>query len=220
MGKMDKSLVPKLTAPLSELTKNLQHIPMDIEAWCNRPIEQRKLANRIKISRPLNNFMLYKKAYRERCMAWCGVNDNRVLSNISGQSWALEPREIKQLYTHYAEVERKNHLEAHPDYKFSPKRVKRTSRKRKGALLGTRKRTSPPSPSQQFAPHPLFPSPSHPPLFHNSPPPLPPPPFFPFPHPSSIPFYPPPPPPPFSSQSTDLNSWWGGWSEKVLSEVD
>lgn len=64
------------------------------------------------------------------------MHSNSVMSNICGQSWALEPPEIKQLYSYYAEVERRNHSNAHPGYKISPRSVKRRIWKRKRAAPG------------------------------------------------------------------------------------
>ncbi|MCJ1464397.1 hypothetical protein MMC07_003010 [Pseudocyphellaria aurata] len=143
MVKMDKSIIPKISVPLSELTRNYEHIPIgDMEAWCNRPIEQRDDKNKFdKIARPLNSFMLYRKAYRDRCKVWAMSSDNRIVSGIIGQSWALEPFAIRKLYIDYAEIERVNHAIAHPDYEFQPqpRRSKReesqTGRKRKAAAV-------------------------------------------------------------------------------------
>ncbi|KAM5445813.1 hypothetical protein MaudCBS49596_007102 [Microsporum audouinii] len=123
-AKADKGDGPTIDAPLSELTKNMPHIPIrDMEAWVNRPVETRlkevKMKNG-KIARPMNSFMLYRSAYAERTKQWCAQNNHQVVSRASGQSWPLEPREIRDLYERYATIERDNHHKAHPDYKFAP----------------------------------------------------------------------------------------------------
>jgi hypothetical protein len=43
----------------------------------------------------------------------------------------MEPQEIKDLYEKYADIDRKNHQKAHPDYKFAPNKNGPASRKRK-----------------------------------------------------------------------------------------
>ena len=45
----------------------------------------------------------------------------------------MEPKEIRELYTEYARIERDNHQKAHPDYKFSPTKPGQAGRKRKDA---------------------------------------------------------------------------------------
>ena len=131
---MDKSKIPKLTAPLSELTKKFDHIPIkDMHAWTTRPKEIRvtEKGKGGRVPRPMNSFMLYRSAYAERCKVWCAQNNHQVVSTVCGQSWALEPPEIKQQFADYAQVERDNHAKAHPDYKFSPTKSAATGRKRK-----------------------------------------------------------------------------------------
>ena len=45
----------------------------------------------------------------------------------------MEPKEIRELYTEYARIERDNHQKAHPGYKFSPMKPGSAARKRKDA---------------------------------------------------------------------------------------
>lgn len=45
----------------------------------------------------------------------------------------MESREIRDLYTEYANIERENHQKAHPGYKFSPTKPGSAGRKRKNA---------------------------------------------------------------------------------------
>lgn len=133
--KLDKSKTPKLTAPLSVLTKDMS-IPMkDTDAHVNRSAEVRRQEmekHEGYITRPMNCFMLYRSAYAERTKAWCAQNNHQVVSSVAGESWPMEPEEVQAQFKEYAAIERRNHALAHPDYKFSPS--KSTSKKRKGGF--------------------------------------------------------------------------------------
>ncbi|KAF3481528.1 HMG box protein [Arthroderma uncinatum] len=107
-----------------------------MEAWVNRPVETRLNEAKIKngkIARPMNSFMLYRSAYAERTKEWCSQNNHQVVSRASGQSWRLEPREIRDQYRRYAATERHNHHKAHPGYKFAPNRKQNTPMNQNGA---------------------------------------------------------------------------------------
>ncbi|KAI8936420.1 hypothetical protein NX059_006827 [Plenodomus lindquistii] len=134
-GKSDKPKTPKLTAPLSILTKELLHIPVkNMEEWVNRPADiRRKEAEKRNgyITRPMNSFMLYRSAYADRAKSWCLQNNHQIVSSVAGESWPLEPTEIRELYNEYAKIERINHQNAHPTYKFSPSKTAVPARKRR-----------------------------------------------------------------------------------------
>lgn len=131
-----KPKVPKLTAPLSVLTKKFEHIPVkDMNAWVNRSDEARMKDVKKKngyVTRPMNSFMMYRSAYAERTKIWCLQNNHQVVSAVSGESWPLEPPEVRDLYMEYARRERENHARAHPGYKFQPSKADASGRKRKG----------------------------------------------------------------------------------------
>lgn len=116
----------KLEKPLSELTKNWKHVPVaDIDAFVNRSAEERRKEveeGKIpgKVKRPMNSFMLYRKAYQNRTKDWALQNNHQVVSQVCGESWPLEPDEIKEQFSTWAKIERLNHQNAHPGYKFSP----------------------------------------------------------------------------------------------------
>lgn len=135
-GKSEKPKTPKLTAPLSVLTKDMTSIPVrNMEEWVNRSAEIRRKEVEKRngyVTRPMNSFMLYRSAYAERTKQWCLQNNHQVVSSVSGESWPLEPPEIRELYNEYAKIERINHQNAHPTYKFSPSKASTPSRKRKG----------------------------------------------------------------------------------------
>ncbi|KAI9738997.1 MAG: hypothetical protein M1818_005311 [Claussenomyces sp. TS43310] len=116
----------KLDRPLSVLTKDWVHVPIvDIEAYVNRPAEERhreveeaKIPGKVK--RPMNSFMLYRKAYQLRTKNWCLENNHQVVSQVCGDSWPLEPEELRAQFNEWAKIERANHQSAHPGYKFTP----------------------------------------------------------------------------------------------------
>lgn len=132
-SKMDRSKMPKLTAPLSVLTKDLA-VPMkDMDVWVNRSAETRRQEVEKRngyVTRPMNSFMLYRSAYAERTKAWCVQNNHQVVSSVSGESWPMEPQEVRDQFNEWAKLERANHAAAHPEYKFSPS--KSTTKRRKG----------------------------------------------------------------------------------------
>ena len=139
----DKNRTPKLTAPLSVLTKDMTNVPVkDMEAWVKRSVADR-LAEAEKrngyITRPMNSFMLYRSAYAERTKMWCLHNNHQVVSSVSGESWPLEPGEVREFYNELAKIERINHQNAHPNYKFSPSKpgnASASSKKRSRADSG------------------------------------------------------------------------------------
>ena len=85
------------------------------------------------VTRPMNSFMLYRSAYADRTKLWCLQNNHQIVSSVSGESWPLEPPEVREQYNEYARIERDNHQKAHPGYKFSPSKAQSTGKKRKGA---------------------------------------------------------------------------------------
>ena len=133
-NKAEKPKIPKLTAPLSQLTEEYQNIPVkDMKAYVNRSSEERREEAELKgkIPRPMNSFMLYRSAYAERTKHWGEQNNHQVVSSVTGQSWPLESAEVRNAYNEYAKIERANHQVAHPEYKFSPSKAQTSSKKRK-----------------------------------------------------------------------------------------
>ena len=124
-----------LSGPLSELTKDMVDIPVkDIEAHVSRSIEERRAeADRDHfVKRPSNSFILYRSAYAERARAFQKSANHQVVSSLAGESWAMEPPEIRQQYDDWAKRERDAHAAAFPEYKFQPQQNKGSARKRKG----------------------------------------------------------------------------------------
>lgn len=118
-----------LAAPLSELVKDITNVQdTNIEEYVNRSPEVRQAEVREskegKIKRPMNAFMLYRKAYQNRTKEWKKHDNHQVISQVCGASWALEPQSMRDQYDAWAKIERANHKLAFPDYKFAPAKAK------------------------------------------------------------------------------------------------
>ncbi|KAE8144447.1 hypothetical protein BDV25DRAFT_166828 [Aspergillus avenaceus] len=146
-GRLPGAAGPPVPGPLSELTKHLTHVPIrDMESWVHRPIEVRRqeVARKDgKVARPMNSFMLYRSAYTERTKKWLGQNNHQVVSVAVGRSWRMEPPEIRDKFEILANIEKKNHVKAHPGYRFSPKKDHRRGDDRRSSRLGNTPDSSP-----------------------------------------------------------------------------
>lgn len=117
--------VPNLDRPMSELTEASQIPVTDIETYVHRSSEVRQQEvdtgkNPGRVKRPMNAFMLYRKAYQQRAKEWASQHNHQVVSRVCGLSWPLEPESVRQQFKAWADLERDNHQKAHPDYKFTP----------------------------------------------------------------------------------------------------
>ena len=120
---------------MSELTKDMTHIPIkDTEAWVNRSAETRRAEAKKDnfVKRPSNSFILYRSAYADRARNFQKSANHQIVSSIAGESWQMEPVEIRKQYDEWAKLERENHAKAFPEYKFQPQTNKISGRKRKG----------------------------------------------------------------------------------------
>jgi HMG (high mobility group) box len=131
-AKAGKSKGPLIEQPLSVLTADYNIPVKDMHAWVHRPVADRMREVEKKkgyISRPMNSFMLYRSAYADRVKQFCKENNHQVVSQVTGASWPLEPKEVREMYEQYAVTERDNHHVAHPGYKFAPnKNAKKRAR--------------------------------------------------------------------------------------------
>ncbi|KZL80968.1 hmg box protein [Colletotrichum incanum] len=126
--------VDGVTKPLSELAKEQPHIPVaDIGAYVQRSadvrmkeVEESKTPGRIK--RPMNAFMLYRKAYQNLAKGLCTQNNHQVVSQVCGSGWPLEPEHVRDQFNEWAKEERANHQKAHPGYKFTPSKPRPKAR--------------------------------------------------------------------------------------------
>jgi hypothetical protein len=126
--------MPVLDKPMSELTKHSTIVIADIEAYVNRSSEVRRQEveegkNPGRVKRPMNAFMLYRKAYQQRAKEWASQHNHQIVSRVCGMSWPLEPEQIRQQYKSWADLERDNHQKAHPNYKFTPSKPQKPAPK-------------------------------------------------------------------------------------------
>ncbi|KAK6379551.1 hypothetical protein LTS17_006469 [Exophiala oligosperma] len=123
---------PVIEEPLSILTKDYKTPVRDMSLWVNRSVQERMAEVERKkgyISRPMNSFMLYRSAYADRVKQFCKENNHQVVSQVTGASWPLEPKEVRDLYERLAVLERDNHQSAHPNYKFAPNKAAKRPRR-------------------------------------------------------------------------------------------
>ncbi|KAK3310297.1 uncharacterized protein B0T15DRAFT_546847, partial [Chaetomium strumarium] len=126
--------MPVLDRPMSELTKNSSIPVADIETYVHRSSEERRQETESgkepgRIKRPMNAFMLYRKAYQQRAKEWASQHNHQIVSRVCGMSWPLEPEHIRQQFKSWADIERDNHQKAHPDYKFTPSKPQKPAPK-------------------------------------------------------------------------------------------
>ncbi|KAB8069855.1 hypothetical protein BDV29DRAFT_161029 [Aspergillus leporis] len=111
----------QLLVPLSELAKDMAHVPIkDMESWVRRSTEIRlQEANRKhgKVTRPMNAFFLYQQSYRELVKEWLVESSQSILSTAVGRSWRMETQAIRDSFEALANIDKKNHMKAHPFYK-------------------------------------------------------------------------------------------------------
>ncbi|KAL1900372.1 hypothetical protein Cpir12675_000954 [Ceratocystis pirilliformis] len=142
-GRVDKTPSPKksggkarsvrhdtaIQTPLSRLAAQFPNVDIaDIDGFINRSSEERHVELRVgknpgKVKRPMNAFMLYRKAYQKLAKTACSQKNHQYVSQICGDSWALEPMSVKDRFNAWAVTERVNHHAAHPEYKFSSNKV-------------------------------------------------------------------------------------------------
>lgn len=132
--KADKDKV-HLEKPLSEMGEEWKQSMIEIETYINRSAEVRLKEIEMdrkqpgKIKRPMNSFMLYRKAFQNHTKAYCEHNNHQVVSKVCGASWDQEPESIRKQFGDWAKMERANHQKAHPGYKFTPAKPKNAKRK-------------------------------------------------------------------------------------------
>ncbi|ROW15253.1 hypothetical protein VPNG_03100 [Cytospora leucostoma] len=114
----------KLEKPLSELTNYAPEPLRSIESYVNRPTEERLMEARAqgKTPRPLNAFILYRKAYNAHSKQFRKQNDIATISHVLSDSWRLETQEVRRRFFESAKTDSANHYLAHPDYKYTRNR--------------------------------------------------------------------------------------------------
>lgn len=107
--------------PLSEISKNVIAANYsETETFVNRSLEDRmkEVEKRKRIPRPMNSFMLYRKAFTGITKELS--SNHQIISMATGESWRSESADVKDFFDKMAQVERENHRKAHPGYKFAP----------------------------------------------------------------------------------------------------
>lgn len=114
-----------LDRPLSQLAADMNERIIDVEAFVNRgtiirhaEVMQGKKPGKVK--RPMNAFILYRKAYQLVCKKYCLENNHQVVSRVCGDSWKSESTAVRDKFIEWAKVDRDQLQIAHPDYKFTP----------------------------------------------------------------------------------------------------
>jgi hypothetical protein len=129
-----KKTVERIEKPLSELARQYPNVAVtDIETYVHRPVAERlreveECKTPGKIKRPMNAFMLYRKAYQNLAKNLCTQNNHQLVSKICGGGWPVEPDHIREQFNEWAKIERANHQLAHPGYKFTPSKPRKPKR--------------------------------------------------------------------------------------------
>ncbi|TQV96020.1 HMG box protein [Cordyceps javanica] len=101
---------------------------MDVTTFAKRSVEvrQKEKAKNGKVKRPLNAFMLYRKAYQDVAKTQCTRNNHQQVSTICGSSWNnWEPPSIITQFRDLAKIEKEMHEAAFPEYKYDPVQAKK-----------------------------------------------------------------------------------------------
>lgn len=129
---------PTLETPLSELPNSKVSDPLEeIARYVQRPVNVRRMEAAIagRVKRPLNQFLLYRKAY----LSTLDKADMRSASIIIGESWAIEGEVLRNFFTGLASTEALLHELAFPSYKYAPRQPPtKSSKTRKSWILMNR----------------------------------------------------------------------------------
>ncbi|KHN98592.1 High mobility group, superfamily [Metarhizium album ARSEF 1941] len=112
-----------ITVPLSSVAKAHPHDYIDPEEYAKRPVEerQRKAKEEGKVSRPLNSYMLYRKAFQQIARRVLSNDQQQFASQIVGISWNnYESKDIKDQFKALAKIDNQMHRKAFPTYKYTP----------------------------------------------------------------------------------------------------
>lgn len=119
-----------LTKALSDIAQDMPHVAVtDVATFANRSVEVRQSESRKagKVKRPLNAFILYRKAYQEVAKTQCNrKNSHQQVSSICGVSWNVwEPPSVIEHFKQLAAAEKQMHERAFPAYKYDPVQAKK-----------------------------------------------------------------------------------------------
>ncbi|KAL2887417.1 HMG (high mobility group) box [Ceratocystis lukuohia] len=103
-----------IRTPLAQLAGQFPRIQIpDINVFVNRPVEERfreldTAKNPSEGKRPMNAFLLYRKAYQRLAKTIYGQKNHQYVSQICGDSWKIESRAVRDLFNDLAITERIN----------------------------------------------------------------------------------------------------------------
>ncbi|KAL1887120.1 hypothetical protein Cpir12675_006688 [Ceratocystis pirilliformis] len=103
-----------IRTPLAQLAAQFPRIQIpDINGFVNRPVEERfreldTTKNPSEGKRPMNAFLLYRKAYQRLAKTIYGQKNHQYVSQICGDSWKIESRAVRDLFNDLAITERIN----------------------------------------------------------------------------------------------------------------
>ncbi|KAG5980534.1 hypothetical protein E4U55_003923 [Claviceps digitariae] len=134
-----------LDEALSESAKQYPDDFIDPVAYACRSVEERrqKSIEEGKVSRPLNSYMLYRKAYQQVARRVIRKDQQQSASQTVGTSWTkLERDEIKSKFRALAKIDHEKHLEAFPTYRYTPTQGKSSRGSSESKRLITAERKS------------------------------------------------------------------------------
>lgn len=113
----------KMNQP-SQNVETLGYAVSEVRDWVNRPIAVRRqrMSETNTPPRPLNAFMLYRKAYAIHLKNRTTKPDQKLVSKSAGRRWQQESLEVKDFYRDLARLERERHAVAFPNYRFAPRK--------------------------------------------------------------------------------------------------
>lgn len=123
----------QLPEPLSKtMVKRGNRDVFDVvgHVYRSNDVREKEALKEGKIKRPLNAFLLYRKHVitfvKKELLCVENKNNQQIVSQICGQSWKLETDEVKTRFKELALAEKTRHGQAFPNYKYTPKSVKRS----------------------------------------------------------------------------------------------
>lgn len=100
------------------------HGANEVRNWVNRPVAARcqNVSERNVPPRPLNAFMLYRKAYAIHLETRTTKPNQKMVSISAGRRWRQESVEVRNFYHDLAQLEQEQHALAFPSYRYMPRK--------------------------------------------------------------------------------------------------
>lgn len=105
----------------SPIDGNIFRSQVDMSLGAAPPRQTSRALSQGRIPRPRNAFMLFRSAFhRTKHLAQAVEKDHRHISRIIAFFWAQLPETEKDVWRQMAEIEKKQHALAYPEYRFKP----------------------------------------------------------------------------------------------------